>query len=723
MGPKKKSAGSGRKKKPSKAERLKMQREEEERRLFEERAARLRAEMEEAARLELDRIEKEKTEQLEAKEQERRGIEVTELSALEEKFLTALQWKADLRASAKWSHYMACDGSPDPTVPQEINTFMSLWQEDKKNSIQHVMEKGSRVLELIRKLQFAILDAPYEELTSEDVARYQDTIQKLQALLHQKYNDATEQMLKQASSYAESESGNMEVVIKDKNVTLCVWANLKKNSKFRNQTFRDEERNPINRFELPKPLAICDVAVRILHTHYDHLSPLESFPREPPKLPLPDYGLPLTVTAEVKEAVEEDKVAAKSMLDLQNPSMLIVKPPMSPISSKDMKDPMLDEVPPEVYEKKSMIIRSASRAQFCALYFPEISEMAPLEAYAVDLHQFLPVGGVYHFDALKLPPQAKHARGWTMVEVLDTGLETYPYAALCEESEDASQYFVGLTVRLLDDVIFFEEPLIARWDPKGNFWRTDAIGDVVYDMTDKEVSFKMSNFSTVALMQEAHLNMPYQSWELRPHGPDQAVLIVVTTFAEVQIQIQKNQCMLISVSTMEDADLLGNLRGIWMPPLALTIALKQAGMNIFPAEHSSKYVSLNRKTLDMELICYQQMALVASAFAFGWSKWNWHCGEDQIVFKAQEQLDQVADQDKWALYMFNGQRAQKLKITENSKTFSKNIAEGSEFHSTLFHLLKDTASEAAMESVQGAHYLFTDSVYQLLLATRVLTYS
>uniref|UniRef100_A0ACB8FMI9 Uncharacterized protein n=2 Tax=Sphaerodactylus townsendi TaxID=933632 RepID=A0ACB8FMI9_9SAUR len=700
-----------------------MQREEEERRLFEERAARLRAEMEEAARLELDRIEKEKTEQLEAKEQERRGIEVTELSALEEKFLTALQWKADLRASAKWSHYMACDGSPDPTVPQEINTFMSLWQEDKKNSIQHVMEKGSRVLELIRKLQFAILDAPYEELTSEDVARYQDTIQKLQALLHQKYNDATEQMLKQASSYAESESGNMEVVIKDKNVTLCVWANLKKNSKFRNQTFRDEERNPINRFELPKPLAICDVAVRILHTHYDHLSPLESFPREPPKLPLPDYGLPLTVTAEVKEAVEEDKVAAKSMLDLQNPSMLIVKPPMSPISSKDMKDPMLDEVPPEVYEKKSMIIRSASRAQFCALYFPEISEMAPLEAYAVDLHQFLPVGGVYHFDALKLPPQAKHARGWTMVEVLDTGLETYPYAALCEESEDASQYFVGLTVRLLDDVIFFEEPLIARWDPKGNFWRTDAIGDVVYDMTDKEVSFKMSNFSTVALMQEAHLNMPYQSWELRPHGPDQAVLIVVTTFAEVQIQIQKNQCMLISVSTMEDADLLGNLRGIWMPPLALTIALKQAGMNIFPAEHSSKYVSLNRKTLDMELICYQQMALVASAFAFGWSKWNWHCGEDQIVFKAQEQLDQVADQDKWALYMFNGQRAQKLKITENSKTFSKNIAEGSEFHSTLFHLLKDTASEAAMESVQGAHYLFTDSVYQLLLATRVLTYS
>lgn len=73
--------------------------------------------------------------------------------------------------------------------------------------------------------------------------------------------------------------------------------------------------------------------------------------------------------------------------------------------------------------------------------------------------------------------------------------------------------------------------------------------------------------------------------------------------------------------------------------------------------------------------------------------------------------------------MFNGQRAQKLKITENSETFSKAIADESEFHSTLFHLLKDTASEAALDRVKQAHYLFIDCVYQLLVATRVLTYS
>lgn len=34
-----------------------------------------------------------------------------------------------------------------------------------------------------------------------------------------------------------------------------------------------------------------------------------------------------------------------------------------------------------------------------------------------------------------------------------------------------------------------------------------------------------------------------------------------------------------------------------------------------------------------EVTTYQQMALVASAFAFSWSKWNLASGQDQVVFK------------------------------------------------------------------------------------------
>nr|XP_034982500.1 protein CASC1 [Zootoca vivipara] len=684
----------GGKKKLSKAEKMRLLREEEERRLLEEEQARIRAELEEAARLERERIEREKTERLEAKDQERRGIELSELSVLEENFLTAAQWKSKYRALAQWNHYTGCDGSPDPTIPQEINTFMSLWKEDPNNDIQLVIAKGNKVLELIEKLEFFIMDTPFHELSVKHVAQYTETIQQLQSLLHDKYNAATEQMLREASSYAESESGNMEVVIKEQNVTLCIWANLKKVPKFRSQIFHDDQREPWNGFELPKSLAICDVAVRILHTHYDHLSPFRTFPTEPPKLEMPP--------------IKTVKSSA-----LHNSSSLEVKSTSEEEGSMD-----------KVFDKSASILKSVSRVHISSLRIIGISESQPLEEHVVDLNQFIPVGGVYHFDALKLPPQAKLVKGWTMVEVLDTGLEMYPYEATCDENEDPSSVTVGLTVRLLDSVIYFEEPLIARWDSKAKYWRTDDIGDVVYNMQEKEIGFKMNGFFTVTLMQDAHLNMPYQSWELRPNGPDEAFLTILTTFAEVQIQIKLNQCMLAGITTMEDTTLLSELRGVWMSPLALTIALKRAGMNIFPAEYSPKYVSINKKTLLAEITSYQQMALIASSFAFSWSKWNLLSGEENVVFKICEHLKQEPVwEEKWLLVMFNGQRAQRLQLTEESNHFSKNIAEDTEFHSTLYHLIKDLGSEEAMERIKEAHHLFIDAVYQLLLSTKILTYS
>ncbi|XP_072855787.2 dynein axonemal intermediate chain 7 isoform X1 [Pogona vitticeps] len=723
MGPKKKKSAGG-KKKISKAERLRLLKEEEERRLFEEEQARLRAELEEAARLEREQLEREKRERLEAKDEERRGIELAELQVLEENFFTASQLKMKSRALAKWKHYTGCDGSPDPTVAQEINTFISLWREDKNNDIYNVIETGNRVLELIEKLELCILDTPFHELTPSEVSQYQDTIIQLQSLLHQKYKEATEELLKQASSYAESESGNMEVVIKKKNITLCVWANLKKNPRFRSQCFYDEEKEPCNGFELPKPLAICDIAVRILHTHYDHLSPCPMFPKEPPKLEMP-APKPLVSVSSVEGKGKTDRTSPSRAESQSDATADRTRSLSHVLSNEDMKSVIQETENASGSDTRiSSIIQTVSRAQVSSLHIPEVTELEPLEEFVVDLHQFMPVGGVYHFDALKLPPQAKQVKGWTMVEMLDTGLEVWPYVAVCEENEDPSAVTVGITVRLLDNVIYFEEPLLARWDAAGKSWRTDDIGEVVYHMKEKEITFKMNGFFTVTLLQDAHLNMPYQSWELRPLGVDEAILIIFTTFAEVQIHIKANQCMLAGVTTMEDTDLLSEHKGKWTTPLALMMSLKRAGMNIFPAEYSSKYVSINAKALLAEVTSYQQMALVASAFAFGWSKWNSESGEDNVVFKACEHLtDGPVQEENWALYMFNGQRAQRLEITEDSDAFSRNIAENTEFHSTLYHLIRDASSEEGLQRVSRAHCLFIDTVYQLLLATKLLTYA
>ncbi|PKU38103.1 protein hypothetical protein [Limosa lapponica baueri] len=588
---------SGGKKKVSKAEQLRLQKEEEERRLKEEEEAQLQAQQEEAARLEKERIEQEQMENL----------------------------------KAKWERYLSCDGSPDPTVLQEINTFMSLWREDQNEDVQLVMEKG-------------------------------------------------EQVLNTANMYEDSESGNMQAVIKDKNVTFCIWANLKKKVRFKNHMFCDVEHG----FDLPKSLAVSSVAIRILHTHYDHVSPLWLQCQSVPKLEVLDSE---ELTQHSKDNVEEPEEEEK----------------------KSREEPNMPTEKEMCSDGRKVGDVSSSHALAGGAFASKRMARTLNRLLSTSV---LPKTGVKSYLGWKF--------GWKS-RLLDVGLEAYTYPP--EEAEDAAHPPIQITLRLSDDVMYFKDPVIARWDPAGQQWRTDGISNITYKTQEKSITFEMDAFYTIALLQDVHCNMLYQAWELRPTGMDEALLIVTTVFATIQIQIKGNQCMLSSV-VVKEKDVLSHMTGKWISPLDLRAVLKKAGVNIFPGEHSHKYVSVNKKAPLAEDRAYQQMALVASAFAFAWSKWNLEAGQEKVVFKVSEHLkaDSIEDKD-WSLYMFNGQKAQKLKITETSEAFSEELEDDSEFHSTLYHMLKDFASKEAMDRVEAASCLFIDVVYQLLLATRVLTYS
>ncbi|XP_030920117.1 protein CASC1-like [Geospiza fortis] len=316
----------------------------------------------------------------------------------------------------------------------------------------------------------------------------------------------------------------------------------------------------------------------------------------------------------------------------------------------------------------------------CLLHFPEEEAVLQEEPggreealQVVDLEQLVPVGGVFHISALQLPPQAQDVGDWTMVELLDVGLEVYPYSP--GKAEDGTREAVQITLRLPDNVIYFKVPVVARWDPAGLNLRHKFI----------------SNLNTVSCFH----------WFVQ----------------------QDNQCMLSSV-VVEEEEVLSHITGKWMSPLALRAALKRAGVNIFPAEYSPKYVPVPRKAALAEVKAYEQMALLAAAFAFAHSKWNGEAGPEQVVFKVSERLTAgSAKGNHWSLLMFNGEKVQHLKLTESSEAFLEELEEESEFHSTLYHMVKDSASNEAMEKVERAGCLFIDSVYQLLLATRVLAYS
>lgn len=97
--------------------------------------------------------------------------------------------------------------------------------------------------------------------------------------------------------------------------------------------------------------------------------------------------------------------------------------------------------------------------------------------------------------------------------------------------------------------------------------------------------------------------------------------------------------------------------------------------------------------------------------------------EFRFSFQVKEYLAEEAEDHLWALLMFSGDRAQMLKIGEDSEAFSEALKEESEFHSTLYHMVKDSASLEAMEKVRQSDCQFIDSVCHMLLSIRVLSFS
>uniref|UniRef100_H2NJA6 Dynein axonemal intermediate chain 7 n=3 Tax=Pongo abelii TaxID=9601 RepID=H2NJA6_PONAB len=535
-------------------------------------------------RLEIQRIEKEKWHQLEAKDLERRNEELEELYLLERCFPEAEKLKQETRLLSQWKHYIQCDGSPDPSVAQEMNTFISLWKEKTNETFEEVIEKSKVVLNLIEKLKFILLETPPCDLQDKNIIQYQESILQLQELLHLKFSVATEILLR---SSAEEESEAIK------------------------------------------------------------------------------YEREMKVLSEI--------VSAAQLLLVEN---------------------------------------SSEKPDF-------------FEDNVVDLCQFTTLGGVYHLDILELPPQCKPVMGWMIVEILKEGLQKYTYPPETTEDFETENAFppIEVTLEVHENVIFFEDPVVVRWDAEGKHWRTDGISNVSYKPKERLVTFSLDTFGPVTLIQDAHINMPYQSWELRPLDVNKVLLTVTTVFTEIQIQIKENLCMLSSIK-LKDKKHISILEGTWMTPIPFIIALKEAGLNIFPTRHSHFYVVINNKVPLVEVKAYRQMALLSSAFAFGWSKWNLLCNSTKVVFKVREHLtEECTENPNWALLMFSGDRAQRLKIKEESEAFSEALKEETEFHSTLYHMVKDFASEEAMEKVRSSNCQFVNSVCHMLLSTRLLSYS
>ncbi|XP_067438565.1 dynein axonemal intermediate chain 7 isoform X3 [Thunnus thynnus] len=705
----------------NKAQRAKQLQEEEERRLQEEEEARLQAAREEQERLERERKEQE-LKRLELKDSARRADELDELRhLLEENHTAVTKWKTDAVEKAKWERYMRCDGTPDPAVQQDINTYTSLWRDDPEVNIAIVLKQCNLALQQVEELEGLLRDVT----DPQEGQKYQEALINLQELIHTKHLLTTEEILKRASANIDTETGNMQTVVRDDNVTLCLWANLKKNPRFKGLTFEGVGMG----FELPKQLAVSNIAIRNFHTRYDHLSLLARMAHLRIHTPscrslaggeeaLADIGVPEQGETNGEGEVKDDNGMQQQRADeegFEGTGSKSAASLQSTISAQPAEG--------QGSQIQTQIEALGDEGDLTSLP-KQLSMIDCGESFqVVDLMEYTPLGGVFYYDVFHLPPQAHQVNGWEIRQLLDTGLQFFRYPteqSNLDDNEALTCPPVGVSVTLPESVVFLEAPQVARWNAAVKQWRMDGITDISYVEAEAKISFKMDSFQAFVLMQETYANFPFQSWELRPLGQDSALFTINGALIDLSITIQGNQCMLQSEREIG----LSHLVGKWMSGPALQRAMLNAGINIFVNEYTDKYVSTCGKDPLTEHAAYEQMALFASACAFSWSKWNAKCGAEHLVMQVCEHHGPTpVPKGLWSLYLLGAQRSQKLEITEMSEAFSPDHFPGSEFHSTFIHMLQDNMSTDGIVRTRESNYLFVDTVQSLLCATRPLMYS
>ena len=54
----------------------------------------------------------------------------------------------------------------------------------------------------------------------------------------------------------------------------------------------------------------------------------------------------------------------------------------------------------------------------------------------------------------------------------------------------------------------------------------------------RRLTFKTCYFGTFALLQDVHINMPFQSWEVRPKGLNNCLLTLIAAIVELEIEVK-----------------------------------------------------------------------------------------------------------------------------------------------------------------------------------------
>ncbi|CAH8542395.1 unnamed protein product [Schistosoma rodhaini] len=420
------------------------------------------------------------------------------------------QLELQCRNQYTWKRYFQCDDLPNPTLENEINTYISLWNSNEQRlSIEDVMDDCVNSFKIIDELNLLISQLMDTDEDHKILSKYNQMKHELRKQIYHKLDRSIIETLTRAIYYADHETLNLQKIWYNNWIVLCIWGNLSKNPRIKQFTFTEIDLT----FDISKVLTLSDCAFLINFIKFDNYS-FQCQSYYPCKLPKSIH-----TESVIHEVIQQD-----GTLNEKNP-FNESKTEETLLNDDNGEKQQTNEVE-EVFE-----IPPEDRIPTPE---PENWIKADMEEDAIDLGDYHVIGGVIRFELVSLPRQPKTVKGWTITTCVKPP-KLHPFEYVVDTSEEIKTENesvveetprkqekkeerppIQVKIRIPKCIIIVEDPLLARWDPEKLQWRTTGIQLIKFNEDDNTIVFSTSVFGTIAIFQDYHINMPFQYWELRP---------------------------------------------------------------------------------------------------------------------------------------------------------------------------------------------------------------
>ncbi|XP_015512196.1 dynein axonemal intermediate chain 7-like isoform X1 [Neodiprion lecontei] len=675
-----------------------------------------------------------------------------------------------------WDQYMRCDGLPDPGIVSDLNTYLFLWSlDDYTANVETVAKKSEEVIYLLNKLEsiihYSVMNP--REYIDECISIRQQFRDKLQMWL----DLATYRLLRRIEQgMIREDLRNARFVKKSKQLICCLWALIKLPISIKQVTERD--RKPVEvvfdeinlTIKMPMDVDCYCMAIRGMWVKYDHYSDQTASFNEP-ELPEKYRGtLDLLnycqIEHETKAKIREEQAEGRR-LRLEEKRLMAEKlanPPPTASQAEQKKaksqagqygrgkknepEPEPEPEPlPYLPTPDEIILANEGevRKEIRRLLFTRC------EKTELNLRKYTILGGAIHVDLVYQPAQPKDMRRDILITALQIPKELKyvpfmkPYdppppaaqdaerppeviEAEMKALEEAMEALALVTLKIPDTVLWFEPPLVAHWLPERKIWSTKDVHDIKYNEEQQIITFRTGRLGVHGLAGYRYINLPFQSWEMKPESGKEngggVILSITAAIVQVEFIVREDLvCLRSLVGGTSSA--LQEIVGEYMKLHFLIQKMRAGGCDLFPDQDARSYMKgLSGKHPVVEKHLQSCMGLLCTAYLFGWSRWNAGCTPREIVIQFKEIHGCVAQQSNSTL-LVSPLETCLVDCTEVSTEFSNKRLPDQEnqFHADLYHMAMHNAGIKSRMLMKSVSFKLATIVTQLLQRTSVISMS